>query len=1287
MSDKKTKKCTAAVFAAIGALSLAGGALAWQEPAEAKAEAQKLYSADFETLQESATADEIYAATGIAGTTRSVVQSVSSYIEAPYTFYDNGCQQATLYLDSGRGVNVTDVSKTYTISMLIQPYGRVASTVLGITGADTAAYNSVVTLNDDGTSSASNYGTEKYVNLVSASKTSDGWWSVELTARGTGGFIFFQYFMNTTDYQSANAQNDTGLRVAKFSAVSGDTVIYELNVVSGLTGNQIYDSCGFAGISAASTITGSGVENKALKSVYEFFSTAEGGWQKEPLYINENWLNVTMQTGKKYIVEYDVRLFGKVDQAICLYQQMGQDTDSQVIMKADGTYQTAEYKELKMFDDVAIAFRNGVFRVKATINGLGGLFKFEMRMHSSDADSANTAKDTGVYFDNFAVYDVTETTEEEADPTEGEYTKIFGQNFDGVDSSVSGSDAMFHASGFAGLSTGVLTIDEQGIDGSKALKGVYDFFTTAEGGWQKENLYLNSGVTSGTATEKVYKISMDVKPFGRWDTVYIGFQTPAYSTDYIRLNADGTSAKETDANILIRYSAAYDNGVFSIEAYLYGTGGYIFNFFNMHSSDADGANTAKDTGILLDNYVFAEKKAPETPSLNKKITSYNKATETDFVTFSNLAAISEVSIGERTLTAEEYTYANGLLTVKESVMKQLPEGENVLSVKSGDGAEVNAVIYVMSVLTGADYVTDFSEMPVLTGDQNSKDEFYRSSFMDPGAQSVYTEDENGNRMIKFVSLSTETDDFTSMFQTNPQNGRLNSFVKDKWHTLTVDFKPVNASLLRLRCNIFDNGNDTNWWTMQLDLAAGRRTDENEQSRFVYFTVTPKENGWYQVSVSFFFTGEEYSATASAYIVFSSAKENENTVWYMDNLEADSELIPGFIDDSPAGYDTATEKEPYRLIQLYTFTVTKVTADGRELSAEDYTVTKTPVGTYRLTFSKEFCKQYNEGDTVGIDVYTSKGNVLSFELGVYNSTPVLPSSPIEYDKALKKDASAEISLAGFDVAGLETEGSTVAEGAYYIDGDKLVIKHSYLKTFAAGLYVFVLETTSGAKGQFTVQVSDTTPVLQENVSYKKASGALTIDAELYGKEIVSVKIGETILTTEQYSYTDGQLTICADVMNALIAGEYSLTVETTAETETTIAVNDEPPVFENKEYTAKQGEEFTVKVDVKGKNVISVTVDGLVLNADEYTLENGTLTIQSAVFDEIAAGSRTLKLTTEGGSAELIFTLEEKEAAKENKGCSGIASGAYLPLTAAAFVVAALSKKRKNNGENGKNNRV
>lgn len=106
MRNNKNKRTALAVLSVFCGAAILSGALAGMNNAQLKADAEdkQLYAADFENLALTATGDEIYGATAIAGATRSVVQSTSSYIEAPYTFYDNGCQVERLYLDSARAL-------------------------------------------------------------------------------------------------------------------------------------------------------------------------------------------------------------------------------------------------------------------------------------------------------------------------------------------------------------------------------------------------------------------------------------------------------------------------------------------------------------------------------------------------------------------------------------------------------------------------------------------------------------------------------------------------------------------------------------------------------------------------------------------------------------------------------------------------------------------------------------------------------------------------------------------------------------------------------------------------------------------------------------------------------------------------------------------------------------------------------------------------------------------------------------------------------------------------------
>lgn len=208
-------------------------------PRTAKAEDKLLYEADFENLSLSATADEIYQSTFIAGATRSVVQTAPAYIEVPYTFGADGYQKDNLYLDTSRGIPSTDTAEDYTFEIVFQTYGFVNDMTLQFTGEDTEAYKSVVIFTPDGTAKAEEYGTEKYLTLSSAELSSDGWWSAEISVSGTGGFIAPAFYMSTTDYESANAQNNTGIRLSQFKVTnSAETVIYELEVTAGLEGND-----------------------------------------------------------------------------------------------------------------------------------------------------------------------------------------------------------------------------------------------------------------------------------------------------------------------------------------------------------------------------------------------------------------------------------------------------------------------------------------------------------------------------------------------------------------------------------------------------------------------------------------------------------------------------------------------------------------------------------------------------------------------------------------------------------------------------------------------------------------------------------------------------------------------------------------------------------------------------------------------------------------------------------------------------------------------------------------
>ena len=113
----------------------------------------------------------------------------------------------------------------------------------------------------------------------------------------------------------------------------------------------------------------------------------------------------------------------------------------------------------------------------------------------------------------------------------------------------------------------------------------------------------------------------------------------------------------------------------------------------------------------------------------------------------------------------------------------------------------------------------------------------------------------------------------------------------------------------------------------------------------------------------------------------------------------------------------------------------------------------------------------------------------------------------------------------------------------------------------------------------------------------------------------------------------------------------------------------------------KGSDFVLTVDVKNKTVISVSVDGLPLGEDDYTYENGTLTIKAAVLEEIAAGEKEVEIVTEGGKAVRTFTLSEAPKQEEKKkGCGGSVAAGAAALSAAIAVAFAAGKKKRDESE-------
>ena len=428
----------------------------------------------------------------------------------------------------------------------------------------------------------------------------------------------------------------------------------------------------------------------------------------------------------------------------------------------------------------------------------------------------------------------------------------------------------------------------------------------------------------------------------------VGFEYPSYARDYIYIRNDGSTLLDKNpVGKIIDYTVTANEGVYTLTAYFYGTDGYIFNLFNMYTKDSNTAN-AEETGFMLDNYSFARQKSAEKPGLNKKAAMFNLATDEKLVMAATFSSVDKVEINGNAIASSAYEYEDNFLTIYKAAFANLPEGTYTVKATCGDESD-EMMLMVVDVAMGVSYENDFTGMPNLNGDQNGKDDFFRNSYMDPGTYYLWTMGENEGRYLK-LACDYASESVAQLFQTNPQNGRLNYINKDKLHSVSVDFKPENTSFLAITGRVFDNGADTLYFYMELDLAAGKRLDEGQQSAYASWEITPKADGWYTVTVTFIYSGEQYSDTSSMYIMFG-ATPVEGSAWYMDNFMVKSELVPSIV-NGKSNYDVASTEMPYVLVDLCrTFEISSIIVGNTILEEGDYETSVTPVGYTRIDLAK------------------------------------------------------------------------------------------------------------------------------------------------------------------------------------------------------------------------------------------------------------------------------------------------------------------------------------------------
>ena len=500
---------------------------------------------------------------------------------------------------------------------------------------------------------------------------------------------------------------------------------------------------------------------------------------------------------------------------------------------------------------------------------------------------------------------------------------------------------------------------------------------------------------------------------------------------------------------------------------------------------------------------------------------------------------------------------------------------------------------------------------------------------------------------------------------------MNCLTKNKIHTLGVDFKPLGAKVITVRGYAHGTA-DVDLFALEIDLSDGKKLSGTQNLNLGY-DVTEKEDGWYRLSISFKFTEDE-EKNSYAFVQFFAPAASLDAAWYMDNFTVDTEIFAELGTTEPR-FDRASSTRPYAILNLKSFGVVSVKEGETELvKGTDYTLTETPTGGMRLELTEAFCAKYDLGTEKTITIGTTK-NVLTFNFKIVDTEPVMDSAAT-FDVAYGKDLEMTSDFKGYEIARVEADEEELGGSEYMLNANgNFVLKFNYLKGLTVGAHTFVIFSQSGATKTLTLTIKDSTPVFDGGAEYDKTTNAdYTVSVNLFEKDLTEVKFDGVVLTSEEYSYANGTLTIKAAVLQAKNAGRYVLSVKTVAERTLEVEIKDVAPVISG-DYTIAKGNALELTVDLGGKEILSVKAGELELTDADYSYANGVLTISAEVLSELAEGEQTITLTTTGGSVTKVITLTAAGAASSEDGCASSLGGGSLVLFGFSALAAALLKRK------------
>ena len=1241
---------------------------------KAKAEISTVFEQNFDSCELVSGSGNVFGVSGGFAGASDGLEIVEQGIEGKslkvsHTFFDNGWQQEAFYKDN---LTMASADNYYSLYFELKVVGNISYIYFkGLKGAEgtqiefNVANGTFLAQGDAGLNV--NYAKVGDVYRVEATWQGNGGkdkvffftnvCSTTPTASDPGYYLIDNFKFTTSNapismnYLEAPTTGYTKLWATDFNdadpTTSGSDAMYHVNGFAGPQG-LCFDATGFNG-------------SQALKGTLSFY---DNGWQVNSIYETaylwgSAWDNV-------YRLSFSFKPFGQIDCGdIYLRFDGNQPYPYSAIMRYEVASGKIAFTSVDTNDVLGMDYShvNGVWTVNIYMRGCDGGYFIEYLAHTGTPASANENADSGLLIDDFSLYQCDNYELDRLDEK-----VLFAENFDNTNSSITGSDAMYAANGFAGPAG--LSIEENGISG-KSLKVVHTFWpVNPDGGWQKDSMYQTSRL-GGTISAGLYELSCDIKLTGCVSQGDFKVLANDAVTGSITLRMDGTytinSAECNDTvmkEILVKYNATTQ--VFHISYKFNGSNGSLMFIDYMCTTD----DTDTNTGFLLDNFKLA--RVRKLSASENVMGTYEAFFEQDF---NSLTAGTTYATSDALYNAIGFGGPNDTAnTVREIIADGI----------HGNSLKITYDFYDNNCSQGALYV-DVNKAHI---NNTSKYSIYKfeCSIKPFGDVDTYIYKNVGGWLsINIVSGATDNPTGVTSFITSnvTKNGDVyhyEAYFYGSGGALTDTFEvhiiPSSTTPTGL---IIDD------YKISLKVSNTVQTEPEEppvvdytptisnstydlgSNANVAFTVNLKGQALTEVKIGDrTLQDSEYSVSGSTLTVNYQVIEEFDPGKYAVKIttveEATAELLVTNINIQVSGDYQERYTENFDELDAKNYT-------GDELfhacgfAGVNTTVVEDCINGKSLKAIYSF---YDNGWQNGY-LYIDSSKTRATDLNnVYKiSFKIKPIGPyamiafgIQFDDAVANPNA---------VIYLKADGTTTA------DDNALLIKYdatleggvwtlnAYYKT--AGYYLFnffhmqttdVNTETGFYLDDYSFSTVKSPTIVGENTTlYDIVTMSLPeFELDLAGFGVQNVKVGGALLVKDtDYTLTTmdnghTKLTLTKAYMDALNVGDtVNMTIRTTKATylNASVTVVNAVPVITEKTFTYQLDSNKNVEltVDLKDVALTSVSINETALDASSYTLSGNKLAINASVFEALAVGNYTLTVKT-GDTASISFKVSDAD---------------------------------------------